>query len=387
MSADDGVFSHSILCAKCQSVFVDFTEWMRDRHQGQVHHPDLASLRQAAILGCYVCTRVIYELEAEYGTDRLLCVRYCGILSGRRLERESWSGAIKDFSLAFQIELRNKPANPEDDEESFGCSFDGIQLRDAIELSAMRTTVQTTTRSSNSMLQARTWIEQCGSSHSMCTIKAKGHWIPSRLVCVEGNISQGLSARVCSKAGLSPWEPYLTLSHRWGSMSASSSMLNTGNHDEWKTSVPIQCLNQVFQDAIYVTASLGFKFIWIDSLCIIQDDPDDWTRESMQMHHVYQHAACNLAASDYENSDQGLLLAERKFNPVPAVVQPTWTKVLAERLSDFREEDVELDQRFVLTECDPFMRVSCGPLFSRAWVLQEQILVRRPFPDVGASTY
>jgi len=50
-----------------------------------------------------------------------------------------------------------------------------------------------------------------------------------------------------------------------------------------KRQIPYRKLCQNFKDAITVTRHLGFQYIWIDSLCIIQDSFDDWDKESAQM--------------------------------------------------------------------------------------------------------
>jgi hypothetical protein len=70
-----------------------------------------------------------------------------------------------------------------------------------------------------------------------------------------------------------------------------------------KRSIPLSSLNQTFKDAINVTRSLGLQFLWIDSLCIIQDSPSDWTRESAKMCSVYSNAISNIAATSAVNGD------------------------------------------------------------------------------------
>jgi hypothetical protein len=66
---------------------------------------------------------------------------------------------------------------------------------------------------------------------------------------------------------------------------------------EFRKRVPIQELSNTFQDALYVVAELGFEYIWIDSLCIIQDSHlnKDWEKEAGTMSDIYKNAACNLA--------------------------------------------------------------------------------------------
>lgn len=64
---------------------------------------------------------------------------------------------------------------------------------------------------------------------------------------------------------------------------------------------------QNFQDAICMTRALGFRYIWIDSLCIIQDSADDWAREGSQMDKIYKFARLTLAATSASTSEDGFL--------------------------------------------------------------------------------
>ena len=56
-------------------------------------------------------------------------------------------------------------------------------------------------------------------------------------------------------------------------------------------------LSKTFRDAIKVTRHLGIRYIWIDSICIIQDSREDWEAESTMMGQVYRHCECCIAAT------------------------------------------------------------------------------------------
>lgn len=56
-------------------------------------------------------------------------------------------------------------------------------------------------------------------------------------------------------------------------------------------------LSSTFRDAMAFTHSMGLEYIWIDSLCILQDSDDDWRYESMRMSNVYQNGLFNVAAT------------------------------------------------------------------------------------------
>jgi hypothetical protein len=65
--------------------------------------------------------------------------------------------------------------------------------------------------------------------------------------------------------------------------------LSASNVEKHQSEVPWRSLPKTFQEALELTARLGLCFPWIDSLCVIQDDPDDWRHESAKMASIYLH--------------------------------------------------------------------------------------------------
>ncbi|KAH8597031.1 hypothetical protein B0O99DRAFT_509108, partial [Bisporella sp. PMI_857] len=59
----------------------------------------------------------------------------------------------------------------------------------------------------------------------------------------------------------------------------------------------VKSLMKTFQDAMYVAMKPGFCYIWIDSLCIVQDSKSDWTREALKMRTVDSNSDLNIAAT------------------------------------------------------------------------------------------
>lgn len=70
--------------------------------------------------------------------------------------------------------------------------------------------------------------------------------------------------------------------------------------------IHLEDLPPTFRDAIILTRKLGFRYIWIDSLCIIKDSHEDWTAESTQMYEIYANASLNIAASAAKHPQQGM---------------------------------------------------------------------------------
>jgi hypothetical protein len=103
-----------------------------------------------------------------------------------------------------------------------------------------------------------------------------------------------------------PQEPYATLSHRWGE--AGFVTLTRHNLETFGRTIPLALIPKTFMDAIGVSLQLGIRYLWIDSLCIMQDKDDlsDWLHEAGLMQKVYLHSHCNIFASVPKQSSEGL---------------------------------------------------------------------------------
>jgi hypothetical protein len=166
----------------------------------------------------------------------------------------------------------------------------------------------------------RSWLKSCTLSHDRCTkLKAAGR-LPLRLIDVMPTgmiqvrpmeeigpekfnlLSLENSHNVCivSTCSLPPKTPYLTLSHRWGS--PPSILLTKKTSFLLTEDISPHLLNcseaAVFQHAIHVTRALGFRYIWIDALCIMQDDGPEKTVEIMHMDEIYFNSMLNISATE-----------------------------------------------------------------------------------------
>ncbi|KAI9164071.1 hypothetical protein HJFPF1_05707 [Paramyrothecium foliicola] len=89
---------------------------------------------------------------------------------------------------------------------------------------------------------------------------------------------------------------YVTLSYCWGGYRDTITVKD--NYDERRSGIRFKELPVVFAQAIKITRALGVRYLWIDALCIIQDDPEDWSREAARMSEVYWNSVCRLAVTD-----------------------------------------------------------------------------------------
>jgi Heterokaryon incompatibility protein (HET) len=121
-------------------------------------------------------------------------------------------------------------------------------------------------------------------------------------------------------------------------------------------------LPPTFRDAMKICMELDVQYIWIDSLCIVQDDDKDWKVEAHKMGKIYENAYFTIAATSAQDSSQGLF-GQRK--PLDIV------ELLYERVEGNKS------QVFAYIEPQVEKEMGLSPLSQRAWVLQEYLLARR----------
>lgn len=103
---------------------------------------------------------------------------------------------------------------------------------------------------------------------------------------------------------------FVALSHRWGTKHDGYKSLTTtsANFHAHCHGIPLESLPKTFRDAVLITRELGLRFIWIDSLCIIQNSNEDWDFEASRMAQVYNNAYLTLAADLAPHSNVGLFV-------------------------------------------------------------------------------
>ena len=107
---------------------------------------------------------------------------------------------------------------------------------------------------------------------------------------------------------------YICLSHRWGTPRPLISTKD--NLSKFTEEVPWTLMPRTFQDAIHYVNALGIAYIWIDGLCIVQDDLGDWQHEGSQMAEIYKNAYLTMSVTHSNNS------ATRLIQPTPSSMGP-----------------------------------------------------------------
>ena len=192
------------------------------------------------------------------------------------------------------------------------------------------------------------WLAKC--SQHACK-KQTDVLLPTRVIEIPFDTS--IPPRLCSSRGRKG--RYVALSHCWGG--AEMVKLTTKQLANFNTALDVDSLPRSLQDALTLTRSLGFKYLWIDALCIIQDDEADWLAESPKMTTVYGEATLVISATAAKGSDSGILTKRRVlYSPVLGLAKSR-----------------HLRQRLLRGMWD----VDNSPLSTRGWGLQERVLAPR----------
>jgi hypothetical protein len=212
------------------------------------------------------------------------------------------------------------------------------------------------------------WLRWCNEKHADCG-KTRSEFVPvlpTRLLDVgyPGEHDHKLDIVRLVRGSDVTTQQYVALSHCWGQIPDDDKMifcLTQKNIEQRQYGFSVSELPRTFQDAIRVTQEIGVRYIWIDSLCIIQygDDKEDWNRESLRMENVFSHAYCTIAATAATDSNAGFLMRDLRVESVYV-------------------QDTSDNEFYVSNDIDDFDEdVGKAKLNTRAWVMQEAVLSRR----------
>ncbi|OTA97108.1 hypothetical protein M434DRAFT_27179 [Hypoxylon sp. CO27-5] len=214
-----------------------------------------------------------------------------------------------------------------------------------------RNTLPGNTYSEQTFWSIESWVQDCLSEHEKCSIPFQSSYFPKRVLDVRND-------HIVLREELNETR-YACLSHCWGPSQSPIKTLTT-TIDDFRKEIPWSALSKTFQDAVDICRRLGIDYIWIDSICIIQDSDEDWDIESMKMADIYENAYLTIAATKSTDGTGGCYAST---DPETVFCRP-----IVENLVYCRKKPPEFNQ---------FYRHKDWPLLSRAWVYQEMRLSPR----------
>lgn len=174
---------------------------------------------------------------------------------------------------------------------------------------------------------------------------------------------------------------YLALSYVWGGDQLYKTTKSTVSVCE--RGVDSSIFPQTVRDAISVTHALGFQFLWVDALCIIQDDDADKRHEIGRMHDIYRHAHITIIAASAENVHRGFLHVKRPSEDREIVLifvcPPRSPASTASQPDAHSVSQLQLGQIHLTHIDSAYKRYSdeLGVMSTRAWCMQEYLMSPR----------
>ncbi|KAL2399883.1 hypothetical protein ABEF93_002573 [Exophiala dermatitidis] len=207
------------------------------------------------------------------------------------------------------------------------------------------------------------WLETCRSSpsHSNCNRSLQFASYPSRLIDVRPDNTTADTWRLVEVDETHDVTgAYMTLSHRWGS---EAFKLERATHADMLRGMSLAALPGTYQDAIRIVRRLDVRYLWVDSLCIFQDERLDIQTEAIRMAEIFGNALCNISA--LSGRQDGLFCTR-----APELVNSDCVILNA--------ENYDLKQSYFLNDLQLWRgELLHMPLTTRGWVLQEELLAAR----------
>ncbi|KAI8939158.1 hypothetical protein NX059_004992 [Plenodomus lindquistii] len=241
------------------------------------------------------------------------------------------------------------------------------------------------------------WTSTCLESHTKCKARERvddSNILPARLISVARS-----EIRIVSTKNFAPANHtrYMTLSHRWQPQATLE--LTRHNLAQMGHHIDIYSLPQIFQDAIYVARYIGIPYVWIDALCIVQDDDTNRLQKIFVMGHIYRNAILNVGGTAAADT----ILNQELIGSDSSAIEPVEWETGSSDLFDSPLESSsaepsgllldrdnriispfgvqvrrrDLRQRYYAVPSDLNTALSDSALFRRGWVLQERPLSRR----------
>ena len=223
-----------------------------------------------------------------------------------------------------------------------------------------------TTFDPHAFAELRKWVDECTQTHALCKVATSGQnslfGYQQSIRLVDIGLGDDSSIRLVEGFKVNEVR-YNTLSYQWTADTPKTS-LRKHNKAAYCNAIPTENWPKVYKDVVVVCRALGVRYVWIDSLCIIQDDLEDWKVQSSMMQDIYSHGHVNLA--NLLGKYAGGLEVRR--GPTGS----TSPCILSRTLPDGSQEHWGCIEKESWRE-----QIQDAPLYTRGWCYQERFLSAR----------
>jgi hypothetical protein len=218
--------------------------------------------------------------------------------------------------------------------------------------------------SDDSLAFVRHHVMECINHHSECQLPHDSQgYMPTRVLDVgvvdDGTLDLSLraSVKLVESVDVIGDRTYACLSHRWSS-TRHTMITEQATYENHRSGIRYQDLDLAYQDTVHIMRRLRIRYLWIDSLCIVQDSPNDWETESKRMVTIYNKAIFTLARHCNPKTSLRCIPDQRHLVSDPNSFPAVYARPRFKHIWDGRW---------------PYD----SPLLSRGWVYQERLLSPR----------
>jgi Heterokaryon incompatibility protein (HET) len=368
-----------MLCGTCSHV-LSLSTWRRLSGSNEArktidHHPGRAEVQSAATEGCELCAATLRWLDLCSGGSH---VRIRGwtdaethedLLNSMSLEICLGDGTVQDRTLSLERFVQRSKFNWAKlgrvrmlltsmllaDRSSSVVSL--TRPQSSIEVSRKGLELGSAWDSHREITIMQRWVQICEEEHPECA-RPPNLDLPGRLVEIS---DEGHALKIVD-VELSDGTPYTALSYCWGG--DMSLMLMAVNEKALRSGFRVKELATTMQDAVRLTWKFGLRHIWIDCLCVMQDNQSDWLHETSRMGSIYGGATFCISPVSAANASEGFL----KTRPASMAYLPSGSG-----------SDIGLQTRpvYFRLQTRSWSKFKDQPSQKRGWCFQERLLSRR----------
>ncbi|KAK9776479.1 putative Heterokaryon incompatibility domain-containing protein [Seiridium cardinale] len=378
-----------VLCTNCQRIGRD-SSIIRgkckdlDAQETYDHYDSIAKLEASATSGCHLCN-LLGSAIGPYLSSRpkeasTLAVRVV-ILVSEEIKKRIADGLLRAYSyFCWEFCIMEVNLTGTDDSSVFTQKLDICRTKywafdkhshgpdddewDMLGVNAPdEAQTSLSTLSDNCLNLAKVWLDDCLQKHRSCTSTGSG-FLPTRLLDV-GHSNSSRTIRLVLSHTLPANTPYFTLSYCWGR--GKPLVLTGASLPIFVEEIDVVSLPKTISDSVDITRRLGYRYLWVDSLCIIQDSKEDWKSEAAKMGEVYSNSTLTVAATSSSSNDQGCYKSRNPLSYLPC------------RLSGSAKNGVYICPEWKSRDLNMIQEkwIQQAPLNTRAWVVQERLLSQR----------
>ncbi|KAK1756396.1 heterokaryon incompatibility protein-domain-containing protein, partial [Echria macrotheca] len=213
--------------------------------------------------------------------------------------------------------------------------------------------------------RARQWLSHCVENHPHCRTHNREGAGPGRLLELSSDSPNTI--RLVDFESRTEWPPYACLSYCWGTDLKGVITTTNASLADHLVGISVEVLPKTLADAVRVCRELGVPYLWVDSLCIIQQDSDDFAKEGSKMDAIYANSLLTMYAKHVSSCKDGFLgpqdFGKPDWQSLAPFPTPTGLPFYV------RQGNHKVDEDF--------------PLDSRGWCLQECMLPKRQLIYTG----